>query len=574
MTATSSTADNTQMNLQQLTLERLAYALLVIIPLAIRLITLGQRTLSPQEASTALRAWQASQGLHPLLNAGSPLLFSLQSATFFIIGATDATARAWPLLAAALLPLAFYLTRDWLGRSVALLAAALIVLSPLANAFARSGDGVSFALLAAAITLAGWAFLSANHRGGWALFGAGVAIALLSGPAGITALITLATLFILTNDASSSHRSAPTSSNWLLFAAALLVGGTLFLTRFDALGLIAINLTQWLQDFSLLPKNILLGAIRMAVDEPFLSLFGLLAILWGLRQTPRIRALSIAAAVAAIIAILQGPDQAYSRAVAAFFLALPTAALLIPIARHGHLRRQSLEQTLFIAVLILLAFLSVYALVAFAHNGDISRLMLFLVILLMSLIVTGVFIWFIGWREVRDGLLISGLILTLLFSTGMLWQLAFNNALPNLARVSPTAALPDVKDLVSTFGDISQRQTGDRWAEEVVLIPGSQSDDMIQWYLRRAAKFSLADGIDPQQPPAMIIAPADRELATKDGYAGQKFALLSNWGVGGIATTNDAIRWLFFRQTPLPPPVADAVNLWVRLDLLDLNRQP
>ena len=79
-------------------MERLAYGLLIVVPLIIRLIDLGGRTLSPTEASTALRAWQASQALHPTLDAGSHLLFSLQTLTFFIAGASDGLARAWPLL--------------------------------------------------------------------------------------------------------------------------------------------------------------------------------------------------------------------------------------------------------------------------------------------------------------------------------------------------------------------------------------------------------------------------------------------------------------------------------------------
>ena len=574
MTATSSSIDKSQPRLAWLTLERLAYALLIFIPAAIRLVDLGGRALSPVEASTALRAWQTSQGMHPLLDAGGPLIFSLQSLTFFVMGATDGLARAWPLLAAAAIPLALYFARKWLGRWTALIAAALITLSPLVNAFARRGDGVSFALLGAAIALAGWTRVVGDQRYGWATLLTGVAIVLLSGPAGATALIALALIFALTRNTSSDRSSAPASSDWAIFGVILLAGGTAFFTRFDALGLMAVNLTQWLTDFSLAPKTLLAGLVRMMADEPLLTLFGIIAILWGVRQTRTIRALSIAAAVATIIAILQGPDVAYSRAVAAFFLALPTAALLVHLARRGDFSFHSLEQILFVIVLILLAFLSVYALVSFAQSGDFNRLTLFFITLLMALIITGVFIWFIGWGEVRGGLLISGLILALLFGAAMIWSLAFNATLPTLARVSPTETLPDARDLIATYGDISQHMTGDRWAEEIALIPGSQSDDVIQWGLRRAEQFSVIDGVDPQKAPAIIIAPADMELALGDAYAGQQFTPLSNWGVDHLASANDAIRWFFFRRAPFPPPAADAVNLWVRLDLLDLNQQP
>ena len=156
----------------------------------------------------------------------------------------------------------------------------------------------------------------------------------------------------------------------------------------------------------------------------------------------------------------------------------------------------------------------------------------------------------------------------------MIWSLAFNNTLPNLARVSPTETMPDAKDLITTYGDVSQHQTGDRWAEEIVLIPGSQSDDVIQWYLRQARQFKVVDGVNPQNPPAIIITPAALELSLGEAYAGQSFALLSDWDIDHLASANHAIRWLFFRQAPFPPPSADTVNLWVRLDLLNLNQQP
>jgi hypothetical protein len=552
-------------------MERLGYALLTLIPIILRLVNLGQRSLAPAEASAALRAWQQAQGMHPALDAGQPLLFTLQSLTFFVTGATDATARIWPLLAAAALPLALYGARGWLGRWTALIAATLITLSPLINAFARRGDGVSFALLAAGVALAGWARMQEGKAHGWLWTLAGLALALISGPAGFTVILALGLLFALTY-ASLPRPTAPAAGDWGVAAAILFLGGTAFFVRFDALGLMAVNLTQWLHNFTLAPRALLTGMVRLAADEPLLSLFGTFAVTWGLLQGGKIRAWSLAAALAALIAIAQGPDVAYSRAAAAFFLALPTAAWLVHLARQDAFHIHSLEETLFIIVLILLAFLSAYALISFAQSGNFNHLTLFFVTLAMGIIVTGVFIMFIGWREVQGGLLIAWLILTLLFGAGMIWQLAFNATLPTLARVYPTEALPDARDLVRTYGDISQHITGDRWAEEIVLIPGSPSDDLIQWRLRRSQQFSVAAGIDPQSPPPIIIAPAEKTLSMGDEYAGQAFAPISNWGVDHLATTNDAIHWFFFRRAPFPPPPADTINLWVRLDLLSLDQ--
>lgn len=567
---TTTSLPSSQTRLQWLTLERLAYALLALAPLLIRLVNLGQRTLAPAEATTAWRAWQASQGLHPLMDAGQPLLYTLQSLTFFVMGATNATARMGPLLAAAALPWALYLARHWLGRPNALLAATLITFSPTINAFARRADGTTFALLAVGITLVGLAWLEQHPAWGWKTLLVGLALLLISGPAGYTALLTLLILLPLALRTQPDHPPIQ-ARDGLPALVLLLLGGTGFLTRIDALGLTAVNLTQWLADFSFQPVSLLEGWIRLAVDEPMLSLFGLLGILWSLRRPGRGRALALAAALAGLIAILQGPDATYSRAVAALFLAFPAADLLIHLGRRGDLDFRSVEGTLFVVVLILLAFIATYALVSFAATGDFARLTVFLVTLFLALIMTLVFIFFIGWQEVRSGLIISTLILTLLFGLGSLWSLGFNTNLPILARVFPTEALPDAQDLVRTYGDLSEQQRGDRWAVPLLLIPGSPSDDLIQWQFRKAEAFQVANTIPADDPPPIIIAPADRELSM-DHYAGQTFELLSDWDLTHITTSNQAIYWFFFRRSPLPPPAADQINLWVNLDLLSLDQ--
>ncbi len=555
-----------------LTVERLAYLLLFLIPTVIRLVNLGTRTFAPAEAETAWRAWQASQGLHPQLDAGQPLLFSLQKITFFVMGATDATARAWPLLAAAGIPLVMYWTRHWLGRRQALAAALLMALSPTINAFARRADGVTFALLGASLALAGLAFLQGQRRGGWKAIAVGMALLLLSGPAGFSVLLPLFVVMFLTLRTVHS-RTSPTVEDWTLFGVVLILGGTAFLTQVDALGLTAINLTQWMGDFTLQPQQWLLGWVRLAVDEPLLSLFGLIGILWGFRRSGQIRIFAVAATVAGAIAIFQGPDVSYSRAVAAFFFAFPSAAYLVHLVSKGGLRFYSLEESLLVVVLILLAFLSTYALASFAASGDFSRLIIFFVSVFLALVMIVIFLFFIGKREVSAALHLAALILTLLFGLGSLWSLGFNSVLPTMARVYPTEALPDVKDIVRTYGDLSEHQRGDRWALSLTIIPGSASDDLLQWYFRDGEDVRVQTHLPTDSPPPVIIAPEQRTL-TLDGFAGQRFALLTDWDIGRVTTTNQGIYWFLFRRAPFPPPAVDAVNLWVNLDLLSLQQSP
>ena len=139
-----------------MTIEQLAYAALIALALLIRLLNLGAQPLSPAEAETALRAWQASQGLGPTLDAGIPLLFSLETLTYFLAGASDGLARFWPYLASVGLIVVLYDWRRWFHRPAVLLAATLLTLSPLVNAFGRRGDGAALVVFALALALAGW----------------------------------------------------------------------------------------------------------------------------------------------------------------------------------------------------------------------------------------------------------------------------------------------------------------------------------------------------------------------------------------------------------------------------------
>ncbi len=552
-----------------LTMERLLYGLLVLIPGLIRWVHLGQRTLAPAEAATAWRAWQISQGAHPALHAGQPLLLALQSLTFFVMGATDATARFWPLIAMALVPAGFYAARHWLGRGPALMAATLLTFSPTINAFARRGDGTAFALAAAIWVLAGWAWVQEERPYGWKVLALALGTLWVSGPAGFLALLAVGLLLAL------AWRTEPPplpfqgkDGLWFLLPW---VASAVFGLRWDALGLAAINLDQWLHGFAHPPSAWLLAWVRMAVDEPVLSLFGLMGILWGLRRPGRTREMALAALVAGLLALAQGPEGTSSRAVAAFFLALPAAWFLMRLLQTGHLHFYSLEQILLVGVLILLAFLSVYALVSFAASGDFARLLVFAVSVGLALVMLVVFSFFIGWREVRAGMAISALLLTFLFSLSSLWALAFQVNLPTLARVFPTESLPDIPDLVRTYGDLSQQQRGDRWALPVRFVPGSAADDVILWYFRQAQDFRVVDDITPDTQAPIVIMPQDH-APMPEGHAGQAFATLTDWDLGQITTTNQGIYWLFFRRAPWPPPAVDGVHLWVDLSILSLNQ--
>ena len=188
--------------LYRVTVEQLAFAALTIAMLVVRLVNLGMQPLAPIEASTALRAWLVSQGLGPSLDAGIPALFSLETLTFYLIGAGpktwpqlgDAFVRIWPLLASVATLWVIYDWRRWAGDRAsrasgsltALVAATLFALSPWPMPLLGRGDGVALVLLGMALAIAGWGRLQEGDRRGWTLAAVGLGLALISGPSGVS----------------------------------------------------------------------------------------------------------------------------------------------------------------------------------------------------------------------------------------------------------------------------------------------------------------------------------------------------------------------------------------------------
>ncbi len=137
-----------------LTVERVAYGGLLVFALALRLLGLGWSPLGPGEAQQAIPALNAARSLPVDMSGVDPALYSLQRLLFTLFGASDFAARFWPALLGGLAVLCFYAFRERLGRSGALMAAALWAISPMAVFTSRLGYGdalvASFALAAAA----------------------------------------------------------------------------------------------------------------------------------------------------------------------------------------------------------------------------------------------------------------------------------------------------------------------------------------------------------------------------------------------------------------------------------------
>lgn len=116
----------------RLDLEVLVYVGLLLVAFGTRFFDLGARVMSHDESLHTYYSWRLAEDgtfQHTPLMHG-PLQFHLIAFTYFLFGATDATARFPAALASVLGIALLYGFRRWLGRWGALVAAALMTVSP------------------------------------------------------------------------------------------------------------------------------------------------------------------------------------------------------------------------------------------------------------------------------------------------------------------------------------------------------------------------------------------------------------------------------------------------------------
>ncbi|MBP7777958.1 MAG: TIGR03663 family protein [Acidobacteria bacterium] len=111
---------------------RLAWLALALVALGLRLWDLGLRTMSHDESLHAFLSFRlATEGAYqhdPVYHG--PLLYHLNALVFFLVGASDVTARVAPSLAGVVLVAGLYWWRRYLGAAGAWFAAALVTVSP------------------------------------------------------------------------------------------------------------------------------------------------------------------------------------------------------------------------------------------------------------------------------------------------------------------------------------------------------------------------------------------------------------------------------------------------------------
>ena len=218
-----------------ISLDGVLWLALVVIAAALRFVSLDRLPFSEAESARAFAAWAVSEGSVPDGWPGD-VTAALTSHLFRIFGSSETVARIIPAIAGSALVASFWFAGRYVGRGVALLAAALIALSPLAVYTSRSAFGFALGgFLSMAMVLSLLAYVERPRQTPAVVLAAAFGLALASDPVATATAIAIAAFVAIEGawrrGAAVSEAAAAFRSNrdhWqpaaLALAAALAMG--------------------------------------------------------------------------------------------------------------------------------------------------------------------------------------------------------------------------------------------------------------------------------------------------------------------------------------------------------------
>lgn len=551
-------------------IETIIHVAIILVALAIRLTLLGQAPLSELEASWALQAREASQGLSESIGP-QPLYIFFTSLLFSLLDDTNFTARLLPAFLGSLLVGSAFLFRNQLGRVPAIILASGLAFDPGLVAVSRIAGGpmmpLSLSILTIATLTAGMPIL------GGVLLG----MALLSGPAvwifvlglGLTLLvlrITAKTIFT-GDDFDYRHifERLKLGKNGIIAAIiTFLLVGTGFIFIPGGLGAFANTIpTYFLGWFNAAGVPVSRMIAAYVIYNPLAFIFALIGIYLAWSDGRNLtKAVSIWWFIVLLVVLLnpsrQVPDS--------IFLIFPTWVLAAYgvqlLFRKGDNYLISIGQAGLIVVLTVM----VYFTFASFHTADLTGANIqnwgFLLALL-GVVVASTILVGMGWTW-KDALIGLGWGVSFVMAVGILASAttaAYRNQNDPRELWYPAPVVQNTDLLVETIGQYGLKQTG---RADFLDMSVFFDVDSIRWALRNihgVEYFTQPDRITDQD--AVITLAGDETLIQEDLYRGQDFVwwVFPAWERG---LPQDWWAWMMFREAPL---ATDEVIFWVKADI-------
>lgn len=569
---------------------RWAWVTMIVLALVLRLAVLNAVPLAPDEATAALASWDAARGAGWTGTADSPLLLVGNGLMFLLFGGGDGMARLLPALAGVALVGLPWLWRKHLGEIGALVAAGLLLCSPLAFFAARRVDDASLGLLGAGLWLT--ALLARDVEGrpaGYssALVVAGLAIGLTGGPVfydGLLAGVLAWVIYRWIGSASKlSLRALIKPALWGLVSALLIAIG--LGARWNGWSGVADGLAAWLASWRT-PRTGLPPVVLLFLYEPVTLLLVLLGLVWAVKKvSDKALSLPLTLALWGFFGLLLVSLRPGATPLALTAVVLPLALLA------GYGVRQTIQDVpgpvfKWMALhgvvgfvfwqpvgLTLARHASGTSYTAFGDALENVTLILFLgsvTLISLQVLIALLFSLKMPLRLVWRGAVLGLALALLVTQVGFAWALAFVRPDSVAEPVISAAASPDLLTLRTVLDEMAVQSGQRRDTFPVTVVTRDAATAAVtRWALRDFARLSVAE-FWPAEATGVIVAapdaiPPDTAIQLWEGMA---FTVLMR-GAAQIPACqslsplacNDLARWYLFRQTP-DTPVLEQVILW------------
>jgi len=587
-----------------LTVETLLIVAIVLLGLGLRLWNLGDYPLSDSEAQQSLVALQLYNGDQPAATTSySPLLVSLNTLTFFLVHASEASARLVAVLfgtALLLLPLTL---RRQLGAPVSLLAALLLAISPTALFLSRTLNSQIAVAVGALMIVSGFFNWSSDGRQRWLyLLAGGLAVLLTAGPTAYSMVVVFALLVLVrlpnfkTLWGRGLQQSQPPAvpknerkrgdqperkglspqlqQAGIFLLVTLIVLATAATLNFSGFGVTTGLFTGWLGRFGFTAgSNTGFNAVfLLTIYEPLLVVAGLAGLAYALLQRNLLQIMWVGWFLGALLLDLAMGSRPNGSVILSLVPLAFLAALALTYLWRSVQQRATWgnEGIIWAAGLVIIVFGYIGltgwlvrdcgpddTFCQYAWLQAVAALALFLVI--------AGFFWFInGAATALRGVALAGVTVGLVATISLGWRLS-HGPLMQLGY-QPLAGVPastELAELAETLASESMVRVGDKTLLDVAML---QPTPALRWQLRNYPNQTQFDTIN-QLPiaSALITPPAEQlQLNVGDPYVGQDFALNQIWSPVGLSP-KAVINWLIYREAGQLPD-GDKVVLWLRLN--------
>jgi hypothetical protein len=565
---------------QTLTIADGLFALVLLGAAIIRLMNLAAVPLADAEAELAWSVWRFWQPGEALLTVSSPAYFSLTAVFTQLFGYSDAVMRLVPALFGVALVALPWLLRDRLSHIGALVACALLAVSPIHVLLSRTVGGDAIALFAVGLLLV--AML--RHRVWVAAMAVGLGLAsaplFYSGTLTLAVALWLARRLGLTLSVASATEDEPqkTRRTAVAVGAAVFIASSSFLLWYPAgLGAAARLLGDWLAQFAIGGGATFDPLLALLRYEPALVLLGLGAFIWALGRSQTLPLVFVYWLSALLLLLLV---QAGVMANAALFT-LPGYLLvgLLFSALFAY-RTRPLTWAVAIGLLGILGLLTVntgrFLKVITYDSGNLQ----FLLMITIGLILAALGLLFVSTYDttaVVQGTVLGFLFFFLIVGWGNSRWMGQEAANDPRERWVHSGSSEGVREMAALLTTISRQVTNEDGGLE---IASSVDTPALRWYLRDYHRARLGDALPANANQQILITPADTAILPQLGeqYTGTDFTLAHNGSLAATTPTYttttaallgqgfDVLRWWLF-HTSAAEVQDERVILWVRGDL-------